>query len=174
MTYVRDFRLTFPDKKESLGLERLNIFNSLTISSYVVRRSKLKMPHTHYKSHFLAFSPKTKKKRKFWSVLVLYEIVRVDPIYGPAWIMTFQLQRRLHLSFGKITVWISITCYHLWCATIWISITYYHLRYTTIWISITCSSSMYNYLNINSMLQYLINNYQKPITHKCLWYVSIS
>ena len=134
MTYVRDFRLTFPDKKESLGLERLNIFNSLTISSYVVRRSKLKMPIT-----FLGYPSKNKKKeRKLWSVLVLYEIVRVDPIYGPAWIMTSQPRRRLHLSFGKITVWISITCYHLRWTTSWKSITCNHLPCTTIWISIAC------------------------------------
>ena len=46
----------FLAKKESLDLERLNIFKCLTTSSYLVRRSKLKMPIT-----FLGYPSKNKK-----------------------------------------------------------------------------------------------------------------
>ena len=72
---------------------------------------------TQNANHISWLSLQKPKRKKIWSVLVLYEIVRVDPIYGPAWIMTSQPRRRLHLSFGKITIWISITCYHLRCTT---------------------------------------------------------
>ena len=49
----------FLAKKESLDLERLNIFKCLTTSSYLVRRSKLKMPIT-----FLGYPSKNKKGKK--------------------------------------------------------------------------------------------------------------